>query len=532
VDERDRARHSLRVARSAVDDLYVKMATERLFDEPQLDPLCQELLEKARNLYEGLSRENSDNPEVRCDIALAWFRLGEIHRLRDQHGAAEGAYNEAIIRQEALCRDYPGQARYWQELANSHNWLGELLREHGRSPQEVEHHYRAALDLQQKLVTECPSEMIYQMELARSHYNLGIVEKNTNRVSEAREDCDRAVGLLSELHQSAPANSNVRQDLARALVNRGVLHRLGGRLGEAKRDYDEAINQLSGLHQEFPARAAYKFELAIACQDRGNALWSEGHYADARRQHQEALDLFKGLVADFSTRPRYKKKMGNALKNLGAVMASAGDSRAAEQCWNQARSLFEALAKEHPGVADYHGLLGMTLGNLGWLRSADKNWPEARQLIERGIVEMRTALQPNAKHPDYLQELKSQYRDLSETLVQLGEHQSAVRAATELAGVFPDNSQDSYHAACFVARCVPLALADRKPELASAKQATANQYTDLAIRLLQQAIPNAPSNLTRLPAEKEVFKALEGHPKFNQVLRELNAKVQIPRPKS
>jgi tetratricopeptide (TPR) repeat protein len=535
LDERDRARNSLQVAQSAVDDLYTKMATERLFDEPRLDPLCQELLEKARTLYEDLAREHSDNPDVRRGIGLAWFRLGEIHRLRDQHGEAERAYNEAIIRQEALDRDYPRQPRYRQDLANSHNWLGELLRERGRPPQEPERHYRVALELQLGLVAEFPSETTYRMELARSHYNLSIVEKITSQLMEAQADCDRAVELLSILNQEmggtdTPVCAPVRQDLARALINRGVLHGLGGRPKEAEPDYDKAISLLAGLHNEFPARAAYKFELAIAWQDRANLLWRQRRHGDARRQQQEALDLFAGLVADYSTRPRYKKKMGNALKNLGAVLASVGDQPGAEQYLNRARTLFETLARDYPGMADYHGLLGMTLGNLGWLRTEQKNWPEARRLIERGIVQMRSALEPNAKNPDYLNELESQYRDLAETLVQLGDHGGAFHAATGLADVFQERAQDSYYAACFVARCVPLALADEKIGDAGTRQAVASRYVEAAVKLLKQATTNASPKLTRLPEEKQYFQVLEGHPDFSRVLRELNARVQKQQP--
>src|SRR5262249_7601300 len=151
LGERDRARQSLKVARQSIDDLYVKMASERLFDEPQLDPLCQELLEKAQTLYEELAREHSADADVRRDTALAWFRLGEIHRMRDQHDQAERAYGEAIARQEELCRDYPKEPHYRQDLANSHNWLGESLRESGRSTDEAEQHFRTALKLQQRL---------------------------------------------------------------------------------------------------------------------------------------------------------------------------------------------------------------------------------------------------------------------------------------------------------------------------------------------------------------------------------------------
>src|SRR5262249_30050865 len=255
----DRARHSLHVARKSIDDLYTKMASERLFDEPQLDPLCQELLEKARVLYEELAQEHSDDPDVRRDIALAWFRLGEIHRMRDQHDEAVISYEEAIGRQGQLCRDYPKEPAYRQDLANSHNWLGELYREDGRSQELAEEHFRLALDLQKKLADDFHDQAIYRIELGRSHYNLGIVQEDTNRLAGARADFDRAVELLASLPSKEDRENPIyRQDLARAYINRGVLHRLDGRPKEAEEDYDRAIELLEGLRHEFRGRAAYK----------------------------------------------------------------------------------------------------------------------------------------------------------------------------------------------------------------------------------------------------------------------------------
>jgi serine/threonine protein kinase len=514
--ERDRARHSLQVARKAIDDLYTKMASERLFDEPQLDALCQELLDKARSLYEELAAQHSDQPEVRRDIALAWFRLGEIHRLLDQREPAQKAYREAIDRQEELRRDYPREPCYCQDLANSHNWLGELLREHNRLA-EAERHYRAALALQQDLVEQFPKEPAYSRELARSLYNLGIVEKDTNRLAEARADAGRAVDLLTDVYQANPADPSVRQDLARALNNRGLLHWRDGRPEEAGRDYDQAIDLLARLRDQFRARAVYKFELAIVQQNRGNLLWSQGRHADAQREHQEALAVLRVLAADFSSRPSYKKKMASALINLGSAMASARDPAGAEKCWHQARGLLETLARDYPETAEHHGLLGMTLGLLGWLRTEQKDWSEARRLIEQGIVQMQAALKPNPQHPRFREELRNQYQDLAETLVQLGDHVAAVKAATNLAGVSPQEARDNYYAACFIARCVPLASKDEK---------TASLYVGQAVAFLQKAAGNASSSLKRLGEEKEVFQPLASHPAFGTVMRELEANMQ------
>jgi tetratricopeptide (TPR) repeat protein len=514
--ERDRADHSLKVARQAIDDLYVKMASDRLFDEPQLEPLCQELLEKARTLYEELAQEDSTRPEVRRDIALAWFRLGDIYRLRDQHDPAEHAYGEAIARQQELCRTHPDEPGYRQDLANSHNWLGELLREGNRPADEARQHYEAALALQQELVRQFPTEPAYRLELARSHYNLGIVHKSANRLADAAASYDRAIELLTTLSQGRPVSPHVRQDLARALINRGALQRRA-RPREAARDCDRAIELLTGLHAEFPSRAAYKLELALAREHRGNIYWSAGGATDAQREYRAASALLEGLVADFSSRPRYKKKLGGALNNLGAALARAGDRPGAEQCWKRARTLFEKLAADYPRTADYHYLFAAMLGNLGWLRTEQKDWPAARRLIEKGIGELRAALAPNPQHPDYREELRNQYQDLAETLVQLGDHRAAALAAAKLAGVFPERAQDSYYAACFVARCVPLAGKDEEARAA---------YIERALKLLQRAVATAPPDLKRLPDEAQVFRPLAARPDFAPLLRALAKKPQ------
>jgi hypothetical protein len=173
------------------------------------------------------------------------------------------------------------------------------------------------------------------------------------------------------------------------------------------------------------------------------------------------------------------------------------------------------LARDFPETPDYHGLLGMTFGNLGWLLTEQKKWADARRLIEEGIEQMHTALKPNPHYPDFLQELRSQYQDLAETLVQLGDHAAAVQAATSMAGVFPDRAQDSYYAACFIARCVPLAAKDDR---------LARQYVERAVVFLRHAAGKAPADLKRLPDERQVFQPLAPHPDFGAVLRELDAK--------
>jgi hypothetical protein len=108
---------------------------------------------------------------------------------------------------------------------------------------------------------------------------------------------------------------------------------------------------------------------------------------------------------------------------------------------------------------------------------------------------------------------------LAETYVQLGNHEAAAEAASEMAGVFQDRAQENYYAACFISRCVPLAGNDPK---------AAHRYVEKAVSFLRTAAANAPSDLKRMKEEPQVFKPLASHPDFDEALGELNKKVPPP----
>jgi hypothetical protein len=137
-------------------------------------------------------------------------------------------------------------------------------------------------------------------------------------------------------------------------------------------------------------------------------------------------------------------------------------------------------------------------------------------LFVKAVAELRQALAANPRQPHYRRELRNQYQNLGWTLVQLGDHAAAVRTATDLAGVFPRQAQDSYYAACLIARCVPFAKEDR----------TADEYRDKAVAFLRMAAGTATPDLKRIPDESQVFQALAPHAAFNAVLAQLDAKVR------
>jgi serine/threonine-protein kinase len=517
-----RAEARSRQVRAVVDDLYTRVAEEWLAEEPYKDALRQEFLEKALALYQELVEEGGRDPEVRRQAALASFRVGQIYRTLDQGERARAAYARAIAMQQALCDESPTNPACRQDLANSFNWLGELLRESGRPLAEAEPHYRKALELQEALVEQAPSNLELRRELARSCYNLAIVQLEQARLAEAAESLERAVTLLGRLREETPGAADVRLELARCLINRGVLRREKRVLSEAQEDYRQAIALLEGLQAQGRFRVVHKQELATAFHNSGNLLWARGDLPGALRALDRAVQLLQRLAEDFPDRPPYRKKLASTLNSRASVQATAKDWDGAEKTWVQSRDLLRRLQRDFPDVPDHARHLGITLGNLGWLRSEKKDWGSAQTLFEEAILHLHKALEPNPKSIPLLRALRTQYRSLAETRIQLGDHAAAAEAALALPKVLTDQPQDFYHAACFLARCVALARSDARLSQ-PARHAAADRYASHALAHLGQAARPARPPLERLTNEREVFRALAGHPDLERLLAQLPA---------
>jgi tetratricopeptide (TPR) repeat protein len=531
--ERDRALADYRVAFEAVNHLYAKMADERLLDEPNSDPLREELLQRAPEVFEGLARQHSTDPTIQREIGLAWFRLADIHRILEQPGDAEGEYLQAIDRQQALCREYPNKADYLSDLSASHSWLGELLRENQQRFRDAEPHFREALRLQEQarqlLHDDSPEKRRCLLELARAHYNLGIVQMDTARADAARADFDQAVDLLTALHHAQPRELNCRHDLARTLINRGILHKESGRPAEADNDYRVAIEHLRWLRGQKSARVDYRYDLAVALQNLGNLEESRKELEAARQTQQEALILLQELVQGFSSRPHYRKKLANTFISLGSDQARSGEPENARRSWEQAREILDALVKAYPASVDYEVLLGMAVGNLGWLKTGEGDWRQARPLLESAVEHLGAAQRSQLDRLDYRRALRDHTQTLAETLVQLKDHAAAVPMAEALAGIFPERALDAYYGACYLARCIPLARSDAELDAAT-RTNTAESYAGRAVALLRVAQTHAAQGLDLLPEEKEkqIFAALEGRTDFAEVMRQLKTAAQRP----
>ncbi len=197
--QRQRAEENFRKARRAVDEMFRRLADEKL--DPGPDKVRKELLERALKFYKELLPEKDDKgqdkkvpdegDEKAAEAGRALQRMAEEHRKAGKVAEAQAAYRKAIALQQKLARDFPNIPSYRFDLAGSHLGLADVFRQTGRL-KEAEAGIREAVALLERLVAEFPAVGPYRQELARAYEQLSQVMRATGRANEAEALLRRA----------------------------------------------------------------------------------------------------------------------------------------------------------------------------------------------------------------------------------------------------------------------------------------------------------------------------------------------------
>jgi serine/threonine protein kinase len=406
----------LALANKAVSEMLIEVGAETLRNVPQMESVRAALLDKALLLYESLGQTGSAQDQTsRHERAIANFQVGEIRRILGKGDAAEEAYQGAIVQLGALAHDFPANLQYQQELALSHMWLAELLREihHAKRAEEAERHCDAAIKIQNDLVAAAgDNQGQYQLELGRSYMTRGIIRKDRGLeqtrhdqaaarkyLEQAKEDYQRAESLLSQLLERPRLSDALVEDcrvlLTKTYVNQGVLlksqldkRNLDPQLYEgAKQAYLRAIQELNTVIEDSrrrrrPERLEYKLNLAKYHNNLANLLME---YQSHQQQHEAesynatAVRLAKELNAGT---PAVRKELANFYHTRAVFLDPESQTEQAIAAWENAVAVLETMWRDgnDDGVLE---LLGKFLCNICFYYQKLEKHTEAIAAIDR-----------------------------------------------------------------------------------------------------------------------------------------------------
>jgi tetratricopeptide (TPR) repeat protein len=405
--QRDRARYHFQMSVRSVEGLLTEVAEEDLALEPRAELKRKALLEKALAFYEELLRVEPDDPGLAWLAARGARRVADILRLLGRYAEALAAYDRAIERLAPLAEHPPDGTDPDREIADCHNFVGEVHRLTG-DPTAAEAAYRRAIAIQTSLYPTRLGHPSYLQDLSRSHYNLGIVARQTGRTKVAITELTEAAGWL----KIAPTDEvTYRWHRARVYLNLAPALRADGQLPEAEAACGQSIELYDALVAENPLRPDFQWERAVALINQGLVRKSAIDLPGAKTSLTRAADSLAGLVVQFPETPQYKAELARAYNSLAAVAFDAGDRADGIAMFGKAAETWAALAARYD-TPEYHGELGISLGNQG--QAMEKSRPdEARLMLARALIELSIGLKANPNDPTFFNARQRQIRHLA-----------------------------------------------------------------------------------------------------------------------
>ncbi|MFN0056257.1 MAG: protein kinase domain-containing protein [Planctomycetales bacterium] len=411
------ARLQNQLARKAVDEMYTQVAQKWLAEQGALTTLQRDFLEKALSFYVEFSKDAGASPELRYEAALALHRVGSIQSTLGHRPAAEEAFLQLLPRCEILVREQPDHPEFRLELGYAHVKLAAACRHSGRAQEAEQHAVQANAELP-KLETALTSATS-RKRLARALEELCNELKNVRKIPEAESAVRAALATWESLVRESPEDFDYRAGLAAAYSILGTQTMWwGGQNEKAEAALRDAESLLSELLKERPGDARIRHALKVALNNQAVILGWTKREAEAEEVQRRALSLCEGLATDFPDVPDYQKSLAMSLGNLGYR--------------SRALAVWERLSDRYPENVDYMlGFLHESFHQAN-LFEIEKNYEEARRTFEKVLVTAQESLKANPEHRLLKNRIMLIRCQLSEALLDLGNHAGAAEVIQQL----------------------------------------------------------------------------------------------------
>ncbi len=477
-----RAQASFQYARGAVDEL-TQTAISLLTNASDYKHVRREMLHTAQSFYQSfLKDEGSSDPEVRYNIAWAYFQIGNIRRLLNENEDAQTSYHTASKLFWELIREYPDATDYWLPLIGSsaenaqmlriqeqfaeaedyskkmikafeqfavknpdipmpklgqgffYHQLGDITYDQGQR-EIAEEHYRQAVNVTRELIADYPDLPGAYQEFAYCSMRLSSVLEDKEK---SEEITNSLISTFEERTIKFPGNPEERFILANSYANLGDIHAGRGNLEKTEQAYKQVNHHLEKLAAEHPELPLYLVEryrdIQIAnTRNLSVVLMQLGKLQEAEPFLNRNVNLLNECIEQSPQSADLKMELACTFYFLGNMQADQGNLEKAEQAYKQANRHIEKLAAEHPElplylVERYRDIQIRNNQNLSSVLFRLGKFQEAEQFINRNVILLNESIEQSPQSADLKMELASTFCILGDMRADQGNLEKAEQA--------------------------------------------------------------------------------------------------------
>jgi tetratricopeptide (TPR) repeat protein len=302
--------------------------------------------------------------------------------------------------------------------------------------------YRDAAAVRRRLVDAEPHASEFRRALANTIMNIGLLEKERHRFSEARRQMEQAQSLRLAGAGKAGANGKLRRDTAMGYFNLSNAE-LAARDDAASRQdqsaadrhladaigfLEKAIVRFREVHAESPRELSVQWQLATCCNvladlKRFTAATNAADLTQAVALYDEARGLAESLAARNPDVPQYQVLRASLHLSLGEAHTADARLDDALASYQTARGILEKLSAEHAAAPRYERDLAMALSAIGSVQAELGQWQRARESLTDSLARLERLVKRHPENAEFVA-LRDNGQDLLRMLDELQRQES------------------------------------------------------------------------------------------------------------
>jgi serine/threonine protein kinase len=418
-----------------------KLAHSVLFDYhdaianlPGSTPVRQRLVKDALEYLDSLSSEAGGDISLQRELATAYEKVGRVQgnsydsNLGDTDGAMR-SYLKSLELRERVAKNDPNNSGIRDELANSHEGLGDMFSATDDLKSALQH-YKQALDMRRSLLSSDPGNKYYKNTLADLCKRVGDLQGNPGSANlgdtaGALESYGESIRLFEELIAATPDSREYRVGLSNGLLNVGYIMGVRGEPLAGVEYSQRAIKLMEGVVGEDLNDAKRRAELLSAYALMRPSLLDSGRLAEAIVNDRKLVPMLEAMSAADPQNSLFRRNLGVAFNYLGKDLRAAGRGGEAVDQHRKALAIAEALVAANVKSAEHKHDLAATRQALAEALEDTREYAAALENFRKAILikEDLSTLEPsNVRHGD---DLASLYAGVSRILAQTGDRTGA-----------------------------------------------------------------------------------------------------------
>ena len=352
VAERDRAERNLALARSAAEDLVVKIAQGLRDVQGMRVESIRQIFETAQVVMDELVKSAPKDPLLQRTRANMLNEFSLIYLAAGDFDLARRAAEESLAIMRQLLAAEPDDAARQRDVGVVIERLGDVLTVLNETGAALAA-YEEGLALARKLAAAARDDRQRQRDLYVSLEKVGVARLAVKDEPGALAAFEEALATIRKLVAAEPENIAWQRDLNVILVKIGDRRLAAGAKEEAATFFEEALQVARRLVASAPANVRWQRDLAVALQRVGDIRFTTDDRTGALAAFEEGLDIARRLVAADPGNTEFRTSLIIMLHRV----STASDRPRAREALLEAIAIVEALERD------------------GKLTAIQQNWP-------------------------------------------------------------------------------------------------------------------------------------------------------------